>query len=41
MASLCALKIAIHTCVPSRVLSRSKPVRCTDLCYMAKSHARV
>ncbi|KHG11548.1 hypothetical protein F383_15987 [Gossypium arboreum] len=39
--SSCALKMAIHTYVPDRVLGRAKPIGYTDLCHMAKSHACV
>ncbi|KHG07453.1 hypothetical protein F383_11114 [Gossypium arboreum] len=41
VASPCAIKMAIHVCVPGRVLGCAKPVGYTNLCHTAKSHARV
>ncbi|KHG26162.1 hypothetical protein F383_32320 [Gossypium arboreum] len=41
VASLCALKMAIHARVPGRVLGRANSVGYTDLCHTAKTHARV
>ncbi|KHG07943.1 hypothetical protein F383_34772 [Gossypium arboreum] len=37
----CALKMAIDARVLGRVLGRTKPVRYTGLCHIAKSHARL